>query len=201
MSLAQVYTLACCASTWWSRPPKEGKWERERRCDAEGPRLDNPCRASDPCLKESVASQMFDGMCCSSAQDRGVLDTRMETSGNNNLCGVGINFRSDSTGALAVHSLVPLSPAAEDGQIREGDLLEQVAAQQPFLSACHDTGDEDRCAAGGQAERVSTSHETSCGLAPRASGACQNEWWISTRPTMNKKGYHLCLLCRARQWH
>ena len=41
--------------------------------------------------------------------------------------GVGINFRSDSTGALAVHSLVPGSPAAEDGQIKEGDLLEQVA--------------------------------------------------------------------------
>ena len=77
---------------------------------------------------------MFDGMCCSS-QDAGAFGARMETRDNNNLCGVGINFRSDSTGALAVHSLVPLSPAAQDGQIREGDLLEQVAARRVLLFA------------------------------------------------------------------
>jgi len=42
------------------------------------------------------------------------------------MCGVGINFQSDATGALTVQSLVPRSPAAIDGQIKAGDLLEQV---------------------------------------------------------------------------
>ena len=44
----------------------------------------------------------------------------------NNLCGVGINFKPDVTGALEVHSTVPGSPAAADTQIHQGDLLEQV---------------------------------------------------------------------------
>jgi len=44
----------------------------------------------------------------------------------NNLCGVGINFKPDVTGALEVHSTVPGSPAAADTQIHRGDLLEQV---------------------------------------------------------------------------
>ena len=46
--------------------------------------------------------------------------------GDNNLCGVGINFKPDMTGALEVHSVVPGSPAAAETKIKQGDLLEQV---------------------------------------------------------------------------
>jgi len=50
------------------------------------------------------------------------------------MCGVGINFQSDATGALTVQSLVPRSPAAIDGQIKAGDLLEQVDKERVFRS-------------------------------------------------------------------
>ena len=48
---------------------------------------------------------------------------------------MGINFKPDVTGALAVFSIVPGSPAAFDTQIKCGDLLEQVivtAVRQPL---------------------------------------------------------------------
>ena len=49
-----------------------------------------------------------------------------------NLCGVGINFKADSTGALAVHSLLSGSPAQIDGQILPGDVLEMVDKKNVF---------------------------------------------------------------------
>mmetsp|Transcript_3871 Transcript_3871/g.9583 ORF Transcript_3871/g.9583 Transcript_3871/m.9583 type:complete len:137 (+) Transcript_3871:118-528(+) len=42
------------------------------------------------------------------------------------LCGIGINFRADSTGALLVSSLIPGGPAATTGGIQAGDVLYQV---------------------------------------------------------------------------
>jgi C-terminal processing protease CtpA/Prc len=48
-------------------------------------------------------------------------------------CGVGIIFRADVTGALAVFSVAPGSPAAADIQIKCGDLL--TAVRQPLCSA------------------------------------------------------------------
>lgn len=90
---------------------------------------------------------MFDGMCCMAqvramvsrrrvtrigsvltrllTQDKGAFQ-RVMTPGDNNLCGVGINFKPDMTGALEVHSVVPGSPAAAETKIKQGDLLEQV---------------------------------------------------------------------------
>ena len=54
---------------------------------------------------------------------------------SSNLCGVGINFKPDATGALEVHSIVPGSPAAADNQIKQGDVLEKVNSD-PTVTNC-----------------------------------------------------------------
>mmetsp|Transcript_52213 Transcript_52213/g.123612 ORF Transcript_52213/g.123612 Transcript_52213/m.123612 type:complete len:160 (-) Transcript_52213:265-744(-) len=42
------------------------------------------------------------------------------------LCGVGINFRADTTGALFVSSLTPDGPAAQKGEVMVNDILAEV---------------------------------------------------------------------------
>mmetsp|Transcript_14129 Transcript_14129/g.22465 ORF Transcript_14129/g.22465 Transcript_14129/m.22465 type:complete len:132 (-) Transcript_14129:373-768(-) len=42
------------------------------------------------------------------------------------LCGIGINFRADRTGALLVSSLIDGGPADKCGDVREGDVLYEV---------------------------------------------------------------------------
>ena len=69
---------------------------------------------------------------CCSGQDHARIHTVSADVQDHNLCGVGINFKPDATGALAVHSLVPGSPASEDRHILPGDLLEQVDSQNVF---------------------------------------------------------------------
>ena len=69
---------------------------------------------------------------CCSGQDHAQIHTVRADVQDHNLCGVGINFKPDATGALAVHSLVAGSPASEDRHILPGDLLEQVDSQNVF---------------------------------------------------------------------
>ncbi|EKX37797.1 hypothetical protein GUITHDRAFT_144763 [Guillardia theta CCMP2712] len=51
------------------------------------------------------------------------LDSSMVES---RICGVGINFRADKTGALYVSSLVENGPADKTGKVRPGDVLYEV---------------------------------------------------------------------------
>jgi hypothetical protein len=42
------------------------------------------------------------------------------------LCGIGVNFRADRTGALVVSSLIEGGPAFKSGEVLVGDLLYEV---------------------------------------------------------------------------
>ena len=42
------------------------------------------------------------------------------------LCGIGINFRADRTGALLVSSLIEGGPSHQSGEVRQGDVLYEV---------------------------------------------------------------------------
>eukprot|EP00802_Teleaulax_amphioxeia_P028684 Tamp_30461.p2 GENE.Tamp_30461~~Tamp_30461.p2 ORF type:complete len:129 (+),score=10.23 Tamp_30461:125-511(+) len=42
------------------------------------------------------------------------------------LCGIGVNFRADRTGALLVSSLIEGGPAHSSGGVQEGDVLYEV---------------------------------------------------------------------------
>ena len=42
------------------------------------------------------------------------------------LCGIGINFRADRTGALLVSSLIEGGPSHKSGEVRQGDVLYEV---------------------------------------------------------------------------
>mmetsp|Transcript_4679 Transcript_4679/g.17030 ORF Transcript_4679/g.17030 Transcript_4679/m.17030 type:complete len:82 (-) Transcript_4679:162-407(-) len=49
-----------------------------------------------------------------------------EVTAESRICGVGINFRADKTGALYVSSLVENGPADKTGKVRPGDVLYEV---------------------------------------------------------------------------
>jgi C-terminal processing protease CtpA/Prc len=55
------------------------------------------------------------------------------------VCGIGLVFKADQTGALFVSTVVPLGPAHLSGQVRQGDILYEVDGvnlyRQP-ASAC-----------------------------------------------------------------
>eukprot|EP00802_Teleaulax_amphioxeia_P026006 Tamp_26979.p1 GENE.Tamp_26979~~Tamp_26979.p1 ORF type:complete len:148 (+),score=29.24 Tamp_26979:117-560(+) len=50
------------------------------------------------------------------------------------VCGVGINFRADKSGALFVSSLIPGGPAARTGSVMVGDILFEVDGQNVHRS-------------------------------------------------------------------
>ncbi|EKX37972.1 hypothetical protein GUITHDRAFT_154836, partial [Guillardia theta CCMP2712] len=71
--------------------------------------------------------------CCDCRSDKDREPASQQQLGTNtlsftkkNLCGIGVNFRADSTGALLVSSLIPGGPAAVTGGIQAGDVLYQV---------------------------------------------------------------------------
>mmetsp|Transcript_17509 Transcript_17509/g.44251 ORF Transcript_17509/g.44251 Transcript_17509/m.44251 type:complete len:154 (+) Transcript_17509:224-685(+) len=73
--------------------------------------------------------------CCDCRQDRmhtpgysmnGGSRLERVSSAPVNVCGVGINFRADKTGALVVNSVVPDGPAHIHGGVNPGDTLLKV---------------------------------------------------------------------------
>mmetsp|Transcript_20763 Transcript_20763/g.49269 ORF Transcript_20763/g.49269 Transcript_20763/m.49269 type:complete len:138 (+) Transcript_20763:159-572(+) len=67
--------------------------------------------------------------CCDRRQDNLVTTESggvKTISGASQLCGVGINFRADKTGALCVSSLIPGGPASRSGSVMVGDVLYDV---------------------------------------------------------------------------
>mmetsp|Transcript_27323 Transcript_27323/g.55839 ORF Transcript_27323/g.55839 Transcript_27323/m.55839 type:complete len:133 (+) Transcript_27323:209-607(+) len=51
------------------------------------------------------------------------------------MCGVGINFRADKTGALCVSSLIPGGPASRTGSVMVGDILYDVDEKLVYRTA------------------------------------------------------------------
>eukprot|EP00288_Rhodomonas_lens_P019500 CAMPEP_0177691300 /NCGR_PEP_ID=MMETSP0484_2-20121128/1235_1 /TAXON_ID=354590 /ORGANISM="Rhodomonas lens, Strain RHODO" /LENGTH=112 /DNA_ID=CAMNT_0019201919 /DNA_START=111 /DNA_END=449 /DNA_ORIENTATION=+ len=50
------------------------------------------------------------------------------------LCGIGVNFRADGTGALLVASLIPGGPAEKTGQVQPNDVLYEVDGKNVYRS-------------------------------------------------------------------
>mmetsp|Transcript_32678 Transcript_32678/g.63841 ORF Transcript_32678/g.63841 Transcript_32678/m.63841 type:complete len:159 (-) Transcript_32678:634-1110(-) len=76
--------------------------------------------------------------CCDCRQDRmhtpgynvnGTSRLEKVASAPVNVCGVGINFRADKSGALVVNSVVPDGPADINGGVFPGDTLLKVDGQ------------------------------------------------------------------------
>mmetsp|Transcript_27304 Transcript_27304/g.54947 ORF Transcript_27304/g.54947 Transcript_27304/m.54947 type:complete len:135 (+) Transcript_27304:92-496(+) len=50
------------------------------------------------------------------------------------LCGIGVNFRADGTGALLVASLIPGGPAEKTGVVLPNDVLYEVDGKNVYRS-------------------------------------------------------------------
>eukprot|EP00286_Rhodomonas_abbreviata_P009472 CAMPEP_0181330428 /NCGR_PEP_ID=MMETSP1101-20121128/23895_1 /TAXON_ID=46948 /ORGANISM="Rhodomonas abbreviata, Strain Caron Lab Isolate" /LENGTH=169 /DNA_ID=CAMNT_0023439685 /DNA_START=24 /DNA_END=530 /DNA_ORIENTATION=- len=78
--------------------------------------------------------------CCDcrdgSQKDRpaGVIKTVGQNASPSSLCGIGVNFRADGTGALLVASLIPGGPAEKTGLVQPNDVLYEVDGKNVYRS-------------------------------------------------------------------